>query len=105
MRHVDGDGLPGVDAAQGEFLADDHDDAGVAGDALHGDRHGGWPRWRTSTLPGSTPALLELLGPVSGMRVLDVACGQGRITRELARQGTDVTGSTCRKHDQQGCRD
>jgi 2-polyprenyl-3-methyl-5-hydroxy-6-metoxy-1,4-benzoquinol methylase len=37
-------------------------------------------------------ALLELLGPVAGLRVLDVACGHGRITRELARRGADVTG-------------
>jgi SAM-dependent methyltransferase len=32
-------------------------------------------------------ALLSLLGPVEGLRVLDVACGHGRITRELARAG------------------
>lgn len=37
-------------------------------------------------------ALLDLLGPVAGLRVLDVACGHGRITRELARQGAEVTG-------------
>jgi 2-polyprenyl-3-methyl-5-hydroxy-6-metoxy-1,4-benzoquinol methylase len=37
-------------------------------------------------------ALLGLLGPVTGLRVLDVACGHGRITRELARRGAHVTG-------------
>jgi SAM-dependent methyltransferase len=37
-------------------------------------------------------ALLRLLGPVTGLRVLDVACGHGRITRELARRGADVVG-------------
>jgi len=37
-------------------------------------------------------ALLDLLGPVAGLRVLDVACGHGRITRELARRGADVAG-------------
>jgi SAM-dependent methyltransferase len=37
-------------------------------------------------------ALLDLLGDVAGRRVLDVACGHGRITRELARRGADVTG-------------
>jgi 2-polyprenyl-3-methyl-5-hydroxy-6-metoxy-1,4-benzoquinol methylase len=37
-------------------------------------------------------ALLDLLRPVAGLRVLDVACGHGRITRELARRGADVLG-------------
>jgi 2-polyprenyl-3-methyl-5-hydroxy-6-metoxy-1,4-benzoquinol methylase len=37
-------------------------------------------------------ALLDLLGPVTGLRILDVACGHGRITRELARRGADVVG-------------
>lgn len=37
-------------------------------------------------------ALLGLLGPVDGLRVLDVACGHGRLTRELARRGASVTG-------------
>lgn len=37
-------------------------------------------------------ALLDLLGPVSGTQVLDVACGHGRVTRELARRGASVVG-------------
>lgn len=37
-------------------------------------------------------ALLELLGPPSGLRVLDIACGHGRVTRELARRGATATG-------------
>jgi 2-polyprenyl-3-methyl-5-hydroxy-6-metoxy-1,4-benzoquinol methylase len=37
-------------------------------------------------------ALLDLLGPVAGLRVLDVACGHGRISRELARRGAEVAG-------------
>src|SRR5690348_3468363 len=40
----------------------------------------------------ATRALLDLLGPVAGLRVLDVACGHGRITRALARRGAQVTG-------------
>jgi 2-polyprenyl-3-methyl-5-hydroxy-6-metoxy-1,4-benzoquinol methylase len=37
-------------------------------------------------------ALLDMLGPVAGLRVLDVACGHGRFTRELARRGARVVG-------------
>ena len=37
-------------------------------------------------------ALLDLLGAVRGMRVLDLACGHGRIARELARCGARVVG-------------
>ena len=37
-------------------------------------------------------ALFDLLGEVRGKRVLDLACGHGRITRELARRGADVVG-------------
>jgi ubiquinone/menaquinone biosynthesis C-methylase UbiE len=42
--------------------------------------------------PG-TAGLLELLGPVTGLRLLDLACGQGRMTRELARRGAAVSGA------------
>jgi SAM-dependent methyltransferase len=41
---------------------------------------------------GVAVALLALLGPLTGRRVLDVACGHGRITRELARRAAGVTG-------------
>lgn len=41
----------------------------------------------------STATLLDLLGPVRGMRVLALACGHGRIARELARRGGRVTGT------------
>jgi SAM-dependent methyltransferase len=40
----------------------------------------------------ASEALLSLLGPPAGQRVLDVACGHGRITRELAGRGAEVTG-------------
>lgn len=33
-----------------------------------------------------------MLGPVAGLQVLDVACGHGRMTRELARRGASVVG-------------
>jgi SAM-dependent methyltransferase len=46
---------------------------------------------RSVTDPG-TAALLELAGDAAGQRVLDVACGQGRVARELARRGARVTG-------------
>ncbi len=36
--------------------------------------------------------LLHLLGDVHGMRALDLACGHGRIARELARRGARVAG-------------
>ena len=45
-----------------------------------------------STDDPATRALLDLLGPVAGLRVLDVACGHGRITRELARRGAQAAG-------------
>jgi 2-polyprenyl-3-methyl-5-hydroxy-6-metoxy-1,4-benzoquinol methylase len=40
----------------------------------------------------ASQALLDLLGPAAGLDVLDVACGHGRITRELARRGANVEG-------------
>jgi ubiquinone/menaquinone biosynthesis C-methylase UbiE len=45
----------------------------------------------------ATEALLELVGAVDGLDVLDLACGHGRITRELARRdgrvfGVDIAG-------------
>src|SRR5262249_62303417 len=36
--------------------------------------------------------LLDLLGGVRSMRVLDLACGHGRIARELARRGARGVG-------------
>jgi len=39
-----------------------------------------------------TAALLDLIGDVSSMRLLDMACGHGRLSRELARRGANVVG-------------
>jgi len=39
-----------------------------------------------------TLTLLDLREPLAGLQVLDVACGHGRITRELARRGADIAG-------------
>lgn len=40
----------------------------------------------------ATAALLDLVGDVSGLRVLDLACGHGRVARELADRGARVVG-------------
>ena len=37
-------------------------------------------------------SLLGLVGPVTGQRILDLACGEGRIARALAASGNDVVG-------------
>ena len=45
---------------------------------------------------GDAPPLIAahsgLLPALTGKRVLDIACGQGRLSRYLARMGADVTG-------------
>jgi len=40
----------------------------------------------------ATAALLDLAGDVGGLRLLEVACGPGRVARELARRGACLTG-------------
>jgi SAM-dependent methyltransferase len=37
-------------------------------------------------------SLFDLIGRVDGQRILDLGCGQGRISRELAGRGNDVVG-------------
>jgi len=37
-------------------------------------------------------ALLQLIGDVTNLQLLDLACGHGRLTRELARRGARVVG-------------
>ena len=40
----------------------------------------------------NTPAFLDLIGDVAGLKLLDAACGEGRNTRQFARRGARVTG-------------
>ncbi len=46
----------------------------------------------TDGVPHDTaiPVLLDLLGPLAGRRVLDLACGTGRLSRRLAEAGADA---------------
>lgn len=37
-----------------------------------------------------TPALLDMIGPVEGLRVLDAGCGEGYLSRLLAKRGAEV---------------
>jgi hypothetical protein len=70
---VDGDDLVGVDAAQGDLLPGDHDDAGVAGPPLGGDRLCRWP-WRWPGRAGALqrPSLIRCAssGAVSGPKFI-----------------------------------
>jgi 2-polyprenyl-3-methyl-5-hydroxy-6-metoxy-1,4-benzoquinol methylase len=38
------------------------------------------------------PAILALLGSVEGLRILDAGCGEGYLSRLLARRGAEMTG-------------
>jgi len=38
------------------------------------------------------PAMLDAVGDVAGLKVIDVGCGEGRFSRMLAHLGADVTG-------------
>ena len=37
-------------------------------------------------------ALIATVGPVEGLRILDIGCGEGHLTRALAKRGAHVTG-------------
>jgi ubiquinone/menaquinone biosynthesis C-methylase UbiE len=49
---------------------------------------------RTNSLAGDEMSrhLLDMMGPVQGQQLCDLACGQGYIARILAQQGARVTG-------------
>lgn len=56
-----------------------------------------YARWRASEIGATTERLecqlvLELVGDVSGRRVLDVGCGDGELAVTLAKRGAIVTG-------------
>jgi len=53
--------------------------------------------WRSSTLGRITDALeerhlLDRIGPVRGLRILDVGCGDGVLATRIAQDGAQVTG-------------
>ena len=41
------------------------------------------------------PWTMELLGDVNGLKILDLGCGEGGYSREMARRGADVTAIDC----------
>lgn len=76
------------------------------GPALQCPQTGGLPgldpqvyaKWRASELGAITERLerrlmLELIGDVAGVRVLEVGCGDGALSVELARRGATVVGA------------
>ncbi|WP_165977690.1 class I SAM-dependent methyltransferase [Nonomuraea diastatica] len=48
--------------------------------------------WSDDVDDPASVRLLDLLGPLARRRVLDLACGHGRISRALARRGAAVVG-------------
>lgn len=49
-------------------------------------------RENAAFVPALGSAVLDLLGPCSGLRVLDLGCGDGALTLEIAQRGADVLG-------------
>ena len=65
-------------ASWDEVAYDYHKTVGETGDSYH----------RTYV----NPVLFEILGDVKGLSILDLACGQGYLSRILARKGANVVG-------------
>jgi SAM-dependent methyltransferase len=58
-------------------------------------RYDGYAEWYEQWIGDAPPLIAShacLLPAMTGDRVLDIACGQGRMSRYLARSGADVTG-------------
>ncbi|MFC5823823.1 class I SAM-dependent methyltransferase [Nonomuraea insulae] len=49
--------------------------------------------WTDTINDPASLRLLDFLEPVAERRVLEIACGHGRISRELARRGAEVVGA------------
>ena len=65
------------------------DDMAAWLDEKHGDTGDLWHRALID------PVLLTLVGDVNGLQVLEVACGNGYLSRRLARMGAQVTSICC----------
>lgn len=56
------------------------------------DWYHGWVDDAGAAGNGAIDAFLALIGPVAGQTLLDVGCGQGRLTRLVAQRGARLTG-------------
>ncbi|HET7638729.1 MAG TPA: class I SAM-dependent methyltransferase [Ktedonobacteraceae bacterium] len=57
----------------------------------YSDMIGRWEEGEVDT-NGIIPQFLHVIGDVSGLKVLDAGCGEGYLSRILARRGANVTG-------------